>query len=301
MRSFAAIVLFFLACLVLAAVLAYPAWLVVEQFAHQPIHRVMHRVAMLSAILGLVWIFRRWHLVRRHDAGFGRPRREFWQQLAIGILAGAIIILPLLVALQTIGVRVPDTRIDLTPGLVVTVICKGLFTGLAVAFIEEIFFRGYLYAAIERESGRAMALLLPSLLYAALHFLDGRLRVPADQITWSSGLAVFTSMFDAYAEPARIVDSFLALFAVGSLLAVARARTGGIGLSIGMHAAWVCSLYYFEVTTQFNPASQAHWLVGSYDHVVGWATVVWMALMGGVYVMVSRTAQPATAHAETAT
>jgi hypothetical protein len=97
------------------------------------------------------------------------------------------------------------------------------------------------------------------------------------------------------------VDSFLALFAVGSLLAVARARTGGIGLSIGMHAAWVCSLYYFEVTTQFNPASQAHWLVGSYDHVVGWATVVWMALMGGVYVMVSRSAQPATAHAETAT
>lgn len=301
MRSFAAIVLFFLACLVFAAVLAYPAWLLVEQFAHQPIHRVMHRVAMLCAILGLIWIFRRWRLVTRHDAGFGRPRREFWQQLAIGVLAGAVIILPLLVALQTIGVRTPDVRVDVTPGLIIMVICKGLITGLAVAFIEEIFFRGYLYSAVERESGATMALVLPSLLYASLHFLDGRLRVPADQISWSSGLAVFASMFDAYTEPARIVDSFLALLAVGILLAVARARTGGIGLSIGMHAAWVCSLYYFEVTTQFNPASNAHWLVGSYDHVVGWATVAWMALMGAVYIMASRSAKTDAARAETAT
>lgn len=256
---------------------------------------------MLCAIVSLVWLFRRWHLTRRQDAGFGLPAGQFWQHLGIGLVAGAIIILPLLFALQTLGVRVADPRVEVTWSLLLTGIIKGLATGLVVALVEEIFFRGYLYSAIERESGRTLAIVLPSVLYASVHFLDGRLRVPADQIHWSSGFAVFASMFDAYAQPATIIDSFFSLFAVGILLAIARARTRGIGLCIGMHAAWVCALYCCEVTTQFNPQSPAQWLVGSYDNVVGWATVFWMAVMAGVYVAISRSSASPTGRDLTAT
>jgi uncharacterized protein len=288
MRSFGSVLLLFAICLVAAAALAYPVWLLIGVFDDQPIHRVLHRLAMLGAIIGMVWLVRRWKLADKQSAGFGLRRRQFWTQLAMGIVAGALIITPLVVALQVLDVRYADPRIELSAGLVAKALAKGLATGLLVAFIEEVFFRGYLFAAIQRESGRALAIILPSLLYASLHFLGGRLRIPNDQIDWSSGIAVLSRMFTAYNDPLRILDSFLALFAVGVLLALARLRTGAIALSIGMHAAWVCVLYYYEVTTQFNADSSLNWMVGSYDNVIGWATVTWMGILGLVYQLTSR-------------
>jgi len=286
MRSFFSILVLFAVSLVVAALLAYPVWLLVDQ---QPVHRVMHRVAELCALAGLIWLFRRWKMFTRDGAGLSLSRSQFWMQLVAGLISGTLIILPLLVTLEVLDVRIADARVTLTPLFITRVLAAGLTTGLLVALIEEIFFRGLLFTAVERESGRFLAILLPNLLYAFLHFLDGRLHIPADQIEWSSGLAVLTSMFHAYSDPLQIVDSFLALFAVGVLLAIVRARTGAIAACIGLHAAWVCALYYIEVTTQFNPASAASWLVGSYDNTIGWGTVAWMATMACVYVMVART------------
>ncbi len=288
MRAFLSILLLFAASLIAAALLAYPAWLLVEMIAQQPIHRVMHRVAMLCVLVGLVWLFRRWRLADRQASGYGLPKPVFWRQLGVGLVAGAIIILPLLVSLQMLDVRTADARVELSFGFVAGVIAKGLLAGIAVSLIEETFFRGLLFTAVERESGSTPAIVLTSLLYAAVHFLGGRLRVPPDELDWTSGFQVLERMFIAYADPLAIVDSFLALFAVGVLLSLVRIRTGAIAACIGMHAAWVCALYFFDVTTQFNPASEASWLVGSYDKVIGWGTVGWMIAMAAIYVAVAR-------------
>ena len=58
MRSFLSLLVFLIAALVAAAALAYPAWWLVGLISDQPIHRVMHRIAMLVAFIGLIWIFR---------------------------------------------------------------------------------------------------------------------------------------------------------------------------------------------------------------------------------------------------
>ncbi|HEY6642562.1 type II CAAX endopeptidase family protein [Povalibacter sp.] len=294
MRSFGSVLLLFAVCLLVAAALSYPAWLLVGLIDEQPIHRVLHRLAMLAAVIGLVWLVRRWRLTDKQSAGFGAPRRRFGTQLLAGLFAGAVIITPLLVALQVLGVRYADPQVELTAALALKVLAKGLATGLVVSLIEEIFFRGYLFSAVERESGRVLAVVLPSLLYAAVHFLDGRLRVPADQIDWSSGFTVLSRMFIAYNEPLRILDSFLALFAVGVLLALARIRTGNIALCVGMHAAWVCLLYYYEVITQFNAGAPMGWMSGSYDNVIGWGTVLWMGVIAVSYLLFARRPQAAT-------
>lgn len=293
MRSFAVILLLFALCLVTAAAVAYPFWLLVGLIDDQPIHRVVHRVAMLCALIGLIWVFRRWRVADRHSAGFGLPRSEFWKQIGIGIAVGGLIILPPLIALQVLGVRIDDERVQMTLWQGAFAITKGLATGLVVALIEEAFFRGALFTAVERESGPTLAVLLPSLLYAAVHFLGGRLRVPADQIDWASGFAVLERMFIAYNDPAVIVDSFTALFAVGVLLALVRLRTGNIAACIGMHAAWVCALYWYGAVTEFNPASDASWLVGTYDEVIGWGTVMWMAILAIIHIVVNRSMRTA--------
>ncbi len=291
MRSFGSILLLFAVSLIAAAALAYPLWLLVGLLDDQPIHRILHRLAMLAAIIGMIWLVRRWRLTDRQSAGLGLPHRQFWKQLGIGLLVGALIIAPLLFSLYWLDVRIADPKIEITVGLVAKVLVKGLLTGLGVSLIEEIFFRGYLFTAIERESGRLLAIVLPSLLYASVHFLDGRLRVPRDEIEWDSGFTVLSRMFLAYDDPLRILDSFLALFAVGVLLAIARARSGAVALCIGMHAAWVCLLYLNTVITEFNPDSSANWLVGSYDEVIGWGTVAWMGVLVVVYQLLARRAQ----------
>lgn len=290
MRSFAAVLIVAALSLVLAAVLAYPAWELVGVVADQPIHRIMHRVAMLVSALGFVWLFRRWRVFDRHGLGFGLPRTVFWRQLVAGVAAGALLILPLIGALYALEIRAPRAGLDLTLAPAIKLVSIGLATGLVVATIEEVFFRGILFAAIRRESGAAFAIVLPSLLYASLHFLSGRLQLPAEQIEWSSGLTVLATMFAKYAEPAAIADSFLALFAVGMLLALVRIRTRGIAACIGLHAAWVCVIAVVRDTTilQDRPVS---WLVGGYDGVLGWGALIWMtclAMMTLAYLMLSR-------------
>lgn len=293
MRSFASVLLIVVLSLVLAAVLAYPAWELLGMVWEQPIHRVMHRIAMLVSVLGFVWLFRRWQIFNRHGLGFGLPRAVFWRQLAAGMAAGAVLILPLIGALYALDIRAPRAGLDLTLAPVIKLAGISLATGLVVATIEEVFFRGALFTAVRRESGTTYAVLLPSLLYAALHFLGGRLQVPAEQIEWSSGLAVLSTMFAKYAQPAAIADSFLALFAVGMLLALVRIRTRGIAACVGLHAAWVCIIAVVRDTTLLHERPTS-WLVGTYDGVLGWgalAWMTWMAMMTIGYLTLSRDAR----------
>lgn len=285
MRAFVLVLALLAGALLAGATLAYPAWLLVGLLAEQPIHRVVHRIAMLLALVGLIYMWRRYGLADKPSLGYALPRREFLAQLLMGLGIGAAIITPLMVMLFVLDVRVAR---GLEVGALIKLLLAGLASGLVVALIEETFFRGALFTAIRRESGAVLAVILPSLLYASVHFLGGRLRIPAEQIEWSSGFAVLSEMFDKYKDPAALVDSFLALFFVGVLLALARLRTGAIAVCIGMHAAWVCAIAVVRGSSQVNPDAAASWLVGSYDGIIGWGVVGFMLVMAIAYLAIAR-------------
>ena len=86
--------------------------------------------------------------------------------------------------------------------------------------------------------------------------------------------------FERYAQPLALVDSFLALFALGVLLALVRLRTGAIAACIGLHAAGVCTIFVLRDTTSINGTAQLAGIVGTYDGVIGWAAFVWIAAIG---------------------
>jgi hypothetical protein len=287
MQAFMKFVLLLGLALVAGAALAYPVWLLVELFASQPIHRVMHRSAMLAALIGVIWLTRRMHSANRRALGYGLERRHFIRQMLAGWLIGAAIMVPLMLMLLQLEVRVLKPQFAALSVLLEAALA-GVATGLVVAFIEETFFRGVLFDAVERESGAVAAIVLPSVLYAALHFLDGRLRIAASEVDWSSGFAVLGKIFERYGEPLALIDSFLALFGVGVLLAVVRWRTGSIAATLGMHAAWVWIIKFVDKTSRVNPEAPANWLVGSYDGVIGWAAVGWIGLFLVLYLRFGR-------------
>jgi membrane protease YdiL (CAAX protease family) len=161
-----------------------------------------------------------------------------------------------------------------------------------VAFIEETFLRGAMFTGIERSSGATVAIGLTAFVYAALHFLN-RVKIPAEQVDSDSGIELLAGTFDTFMDPAAIVDSFLALFAVGVLLALVRARTGNIAACVGLHAGWVWIIAITRELTRRDPASEWAYLVGSYDGIVGYFVFGWTALMVAAACFILRPAAPA--------
>jgi membrane protease YdiL (CAAX protease family) len=284
-KSFALFVALLAASLVLAAAVTYPAWLLVGTISVEPVHRVMNRVAMLIALIGLVVLTRRLGLSNRAALGYGLPRRQFLRQLAVGWVCGIALMLPLVLLLVGLDVREIKPGFD---GDLLALLAGGIAAGLVVAFIEETFFRGVLFTAVARSSGTTAAIVAPSLLYAALHFLGGRLRVPADEVSWIHGFAVLGKLFERYAQPLNFIDSFIALAMLGVLLALVRLQTGAIAACIGLHAAGVCAIAILRQTTFINGGTPYRTIVGTYDGVIGWAALVWFGVIVVVYVVLGR-------------
>lgn len=280
MRTFALFVLLLAGALILAAALTYPAWLLVGTVSVEPVHRVMNRLAMLIALVGLIVLTRRLGLSNRTALGYGLPRAEFLRQLGIGWAAGIGLMLPLIALLLALDVRQIKPGLD---GDLPQLIAGGILSGLAVAFIEETFFRGVLFTAVARTSGAVAAIAAPSVLYAALHFLGGKLRVPPEEVSWEHGFQVLSRLFERYAQPLQFVDSFLALVTLGSLLALVRLRTGAIAGCIGLHAAGVCAIFVLRDTTAVDTHAKLAGIVGTYDGVIGWAALAWFAAIAVTY------------------
>jgi membrane protease YdiL (CAAX protease family) len=265
----------------LTAFLTYPAWLLVQTVADVPVHRVRDRVAMLLIAAGLAVFLPRWKLATRDVLGYSLPRRVFLRQTTIGFAAGAALVMPLALALLILSIRVPDH--GLTPLGLATSLGQGLLTGLAVGFIEETCFRGVIYGGIRRESGIMLATLVSSALYAAGHFLGGHLRVPFAEVTFLSGFRVVGDVFASFEQPLDLIDSFLALSALGILLSLIRTRTGAIAGCVGLHAGAVCAITILRNSSQVNPGSPWAWLAGSYNGVIGWLALPWISVIAIIY------------------
>jgi uncharacterized protein len=285
MRAFLLFVALLAGSLVLAAALTYPAWLAVSLVSVEPVHRVMNRIAMLIGAVGLILLTRRLGLSSREAMGYGMPRREFIRQLIIGWLCGLGLMLPLVALL--LGLHVREIKPELVGNLAL-IAAGGLVSGLVVAFIEETFFRGVLFTAVARTSGTVAAIVAPSVLYAALHFLGGKLRIAADEVSWIHGFTVLSRLFERYMQPLTFIDSFTALLMLGILLALVRLRTGAIAACIGLHAAGVCAIAVLREVTRVNEAADYRGIVGTYDGVIGWAALAWFTLIVLVYATSTR-------------
>lgn len=280
MRTFALFVALLAGALLLAAALTYPAWLLVGTVSVEPVHRVMNRLAMLIALVGLILLTRRLGLANRLALGYGLPRAQFFRQLGIGWAAGIGLMLPWVALLLALDVRQIKPGLD---GELLPLVLGGIVSGFAVAFIEETFFRGILFSAVARTSSTRAAIIAPTLLYAALHFLGGKLRVPPEEVSWIHGFEVLSRLFERYAQPLAFLDSFLALVALGVLLSMVRLRTGAIAGCIGLHAAGVCAIFVLRDTTALNSNAPFGFIVGQYDGVIGWAAFVWFAAIVVAY------------------
>jgi membrane protease YdiL (CAAX protease family) len=150
-----------------------------------------------------------------------------------------------------------------------------MLSGLAVGFLEETFFRGLFQGAVVRELRRPLlGIALVSVVYSALHFL-ARVRIPADEVNWQSGLVLLASVGGKFATPGLIVDAFLSLVAVGMLLGLVAWWTGSIAMSVGLHAGWVWMMRTTVGATAANEQSPLAWTISRETGYTGWLVLAW--------------------------
>jgi len=239
-----------------------------------PLHRVFSRLTMLGVIGLTAWLMIRYGLARRELLGYQRPAAQFFSRAAMGLAAGLLLMSVALAPLFLLHVREWNAA-RLAQGSILSFALKGLGSGLLVALIEETFFRGAMQGALMRQGAQRLALFAVPLFYAAVHFLGRAESVPYDEVNALSGFTALRGFFSGFAEPLRIFDAFVALYAVGLLLALVRRRWGDIAGCIGLHAGFIAMIAVFRKISVPAPASDWSFLVGSFDGLLG----VWIAFL----------------------
>jgi membrane protease YdiL (CAAX protease family) len=277
MRAATAFLAAIFGTLLLAAALSYPAWLGVHAIAPDvPFHRVVSRFWQLLLLAGLLLALRRLGLRGRADWGYGLPRPAFLRQAGAGLAIGIATMLPMTIAMAALGLL--DLREGFGAAMLAGAVAGGLGAGLGVAIVEETFFRGLMYRAVERESGFAAAAWATALVYAAIHFF-ARAKIDAEGIGWSSGFTLLGGALGHFARPLTVLDSFVTLVIVGLLLAGVRRRTGAIAAGIGLHMGWVAVIKSTIAVTRVDPAAPLAFLIGPFDGYTGWLVAAWAALL----------------------
>jgi membrane protease YdiL (CAAX protease family) len=286
MRAFSWFLVMIVAALAAIALLTYPAWLLLHPHFGFPFHRIGDRIAMLALLVGLVMLARRLDLKDRASLGYGLPRGAFLREAALGLGLGVASMLAIVGIMSALGL-LDFGRAAATPASGwARILAERLGSGLAVALIEETFLRGAMFTAIARESGARLAIVLTSLIYAISHFIAAY-HIPDDQVNAWSGMAQLAGSFHAFAEPAAMVDAFLALAAVGVVLAAIRSVTGNIALCLGLHAGWVWVMLVTHETTAPLRGAALGFLLSQHDGFVGWLVLGWTALIGPLLVRIA--------------
>lgn len=271
---------------VLAAVTAYPVYLGLRSLGVEELafDELVMRLLKVYALLGL-WPLLKCLGINNREAwgyGAGNTGKGFLLGFGIGLLVGigslAIAVLPLL----AFEIRVAKPGVEIGLASVGILAWKGLFTGVMVGIIEETWFRGALHSAVQRMWSVGVAIVLVSLIYAAVHFVRADFTIPPAEVDWTSGMVVISNCLHRFRDQA-FVDSLFALTAAGLLLGLVRHQTGRIAECIGIHAGWVMVIQLVRKLTYPNGSASWAFVVGDYDGVIGVLVGGWFVLLCVVY------------------
>lgn len=184
-------------------------------------------VTLYLAILLAVWGWGRW--VRGND----RPlvdlgwdwRPALGREIALGV-AIAVLSMSALFGLEAAAgwlTFVHGQPLNGQPVNWTTVWLNGLATGAGVAFLEELFFRGWFLSEFRQDFSRRWAAFYTSLIFATLHYLK-----PIEVLlaTW----------------PQLPGLTLLGLAMVQARACGGPVGRGSLGVPIGMHGGWVCAV-----------------------------------------------------------
>ncbi|MDZ7734917.1 MAG: CPBP family intramembrane glutamic endopeptidase [Gammaproteobacteria bacterium] len=195
-------------------------------------------------------------------------------------IAGLVIMAVLALGLWALDLSQVDQRQAFTPAFFGTALLKGLIAGIGAGLVEETLFRGALYSGLQQRINVTWAILLTSLLYSAVHFIE--YPEPAGDVHWLTGLQLFPAAMTKLSDP-LVFDHFLTLFLLGVLLCLLRLRDGHIWRAFAVHAGIIMVLKLDGYITNPVTGGSHDWLVNAGDARLGWLSTFWLLALVLVY------------------
>ena len=155
---------------------------------------------------------------------------------------------------------------------------KSIGPSITASLLEEIVFRGVLLGICLRTFRPTAAIVLVSVVFAGLHFLqppddvavfvrnkpvpDGAMFI--DPNSGISGFQLLLAIAMRFQDFQLVLFEFISLTVVGLILAYARYATASLWLPIGLHSGWIFAYTFFDRIALRNPELDAkvHYLIG---------------------------------------
>jgi membrane protease YdiL (CAAX protease family) len=234
------------------------------KIASSPFHRFVHRSLLGLALIGLWPLLKSLGAASLREAGLVWPAGQ-WRRVGGGFLFGFISLALVAGAAVLSGARHWNPM--MSPRLLAQRLAGIALTAVVVAVLEELLFRGGVYGLLRKVFNWGFALLLSSMVYAMVHFMEPARLVGA--VTWHSGLELLPQMLGGFGDPRAVVPGFFSLTLAGLLLGWAYQRTGNLCFSIGLHAGWIFWLKSYGMLTTAAAGSNVWWW-GTSKLIDGW-------------------------------
>ncbi|HPA46073.1 MAG TPA: type II CAAX endopeptidase family protein [bacterium] len=238
--------------------------------------KVFRRLVVVMFLVGL-YLWRR-RLAIPPASEIGLTRHSCWKSnLMAGICIGVLGLSLVQSATVVLGHRILDPERDLTVFSIVNAMLNGFCTAVVVGILEEIVFRGVLFHALLQRTGRGVAVIGTSLIFAALHyFRTGDSEIPRHSL-WIGPLAAW-ELLQGWWDRFHLFPDFTGLVLVSVVLCWSVLLSRDIYTAIGLHAGWVfviqASKRLFDRADNISPV-----LFGGSQLYDGFVTIVLLAGM----------------------
>jgi membrane protease YdiL (CAAX protease family) len=257
-RSFTARFALVLVAGILGAIILAPLAAVAVSAAgwRYPFPRIFDRTVMATLLIAMLFSARDLNLVALLRRGFSHPpapsivraiRGFVVAMLAIAILFG------LALAVGGGGVGDHEAGAALIP--------KYFLSAIAIAFIEEAFFRAFLLGGMRNDFGDRVALIASAAIYAVAHLVRSPARFYVTGYEPAAGLITLAHSVDQFTNPAIAIPALIGLFLLGIVLGEAYILTGSVYFSIGLHCGFVLGAKMWPKII-LNRAAIPWWIAG---------------------------------------
>jgi uncharacterized protein len=252
-------------------------WLVdhLPGLEHYPFSRIFNRTFMISGII-LFFICRPLLKIGNLSELGVVSLGEGGSDLLRGWTLAVISMAALMSAMSVGQVFEPSFRLSFSRS--VSRCFSALLSGAFAGALEEIFFRGILFKGLLQSGRLFRALVLSSLFYSALHFVEPGKAYFVSGLEPMAGFRHLFYTFTPFLEPLDILPGMFGLFLLGIVMSYAFLRTGNLYLAIGLHAGWIFSLKSMRVFGDFR-REDLGWLFGSTDPKIVSGVATWIGIL----------------------
>jgi membrane protease YdiL (CAAX protease family) len=160
-----------------------------------------------------------------------------------------------------------------------------------IGIMEEFFFRGFIFTALRDKVFRGsvpFAMVVTSLFYAAVHFVNIRKPVISQDPGFLDSLKMIAAPIQSFADWQAVWPAAVGLFLFGMVLNYGVVRTRSLFPSIGMHAGAVFFVRTIGLFIAFQEKNVLFWSTKKvYDGALGW---ICLLLIGWILSMLLKKA-----------